>query len=216
LRTTPQRESPTPAPPQTAEAVSNEKPNSENTTAGAVPQPGAAERYTPAEKQRIEELKARDREVRAHEAAHKSAAGSLARGAPTYSYQRGPDGVSYAIGGEVQIDLTPVSGNPQATLRKAQQIRAAALAPAQPSAQDYAVAAQAAQMAAEAQRQSNAEEATEAPKSASTSTHSAATVDREQPSDRTVSSARRDSRLTAYERNQQEVPPHGQLLTEIV
>ena len=103
-----------------------------------------------AELKQLRELRARDREVRAHEQAHASAAGSLAKGGPSYSYQRGPDGRLYAIGGEVQIDTSAVSGDPQATLQKAQQIRRAALAPAQPSSQDRAVAAQAAVMEAQA------------------------------------------------------------------
>jgi hypothetical protein len=46
----------------------------------------------------------------------------------------------------VSIDTSPVAGNPEATIRKAQQIRAAANAPANPSGQDRAVAAQASQM----------------------------------------------------------------------
>jgi len=51
----------------------------------------------------------------------------------------------------VSIDASAVPGDPEATLRKAQTVRAAALAPAEPSSQDRAVAAQAAQMAASAQ-----------------------------------------------------------------
>jgi len=98
----------------------------------------------------IQQLKARDQVVRAHEAAHVAAGGGLVRGGANFSFQRGPDGVQYAIGGEVQIDASKVSGDPQATLQKAQQIQAAALAPAQPSAQDRSVAARAAQMAIEA------------------------------------------------------------------
>ena len=109
------------------------------------------------EKKQLEQLQARDREVRAHEAAHKAAAGSLARGGASFEFENGPDGRRYAVGGEVSIDTAKVSGDPQATLRKAQTIRAAANAPAQPSAQDRAVAAQATQMEAEA-RQELAEE----------------------------------------------------------
>jgi hypothetical protein len=97
----------------------------------------------------ITELKARDREVRAHEAAHAAVGGQYA-GAPTYSFQHGPNGVSYAVGGEVSISTSPVSGNPEATLQKAQQIQRAALAPAEPSTQDRRVAAQATQMAQQA------------------------------------------------------------------
>jgi hypothetical protein len=92
-----------------------------------------------------------DREVRAHEQAHMAAAGSYARGGPTYTFERGSDGRLYAVAGEVAIDASPVPNDPEATLRKAEVVRAAALAPAEPSSQDRAVAAQASQMAAEAQ-----------------------------------------------------------------
>jgi hypothetical protein len=97
----------------------------------------------------IRELQMRDREVRAHEAAHAAAGGAYA-GAPAYDFERGPDGRTYAVGGSVSIDISPIPGDPQATQQKAQQIRAAALAPAQPSAQDMKVAQQAQAMAAQA------------------------------------------------------------------
>ncbi|HHJ80229.1 MAG TPA: hypothetical protein ENJ65_01195 [Candidatus Tenderia electrophaga] len=103
-------------------------------------------------KREVQKLQARDREVRSHEAAHKATGGSLIRGGASYSQQRGPDGKLYAIGGEVSIDTGAVSGDPQATLQKANQVSAAALAPAQPSSQDQAVAASAAMMAAEARQ----------------------------------------------------------------
>jgi len=98
----------------------------------------------------LSQLRARDREVRAHEAAHASVGGSLVRGGPSYTLQRGPDGRSYAIGGEVQLDTSSVPNDPEATLQKSNQIRAAALAPAEPSPQDLRVAANATQMAARA------------------------------------------------------------------
>ena len=98
----------------------------------------------------LQELKSRDREVRAHEAAHMAAAGGLVRGAASFTYQQGPDGQRYAVGGEVSIDTSGVHGDPEATLQKALTIQAAAMAPAQPSSQDLAVAAAAAQMAAQA------------------------------------------------------------------
>lgn len=101
------------------------------------------------ESQQLEKLKARDREVRAHELAHLAAAGSLATSGASFTYQRGPDGASYAIGGEVQID-TSSGSNPEETIRKAQIIRAAAQAPAEPSGQDRSVAAKASQMEAKA------------------------------------------------------------------
>ncbi len=101
------------------------------------------------EAEEIRKLQERDREVRAHEAAHAAAGGAFA-GSPSYTFERGPDGQSYATGGEVNIDVSPVAGDPQATLNKAQQIRAAALAPAEPSAQDMKIAQRAQTMAAKA------------------------------------------------------------------
>lgn len=215
LRATQQGDVVTSASPDTDRPASREKSKSENTTPHAVPHTDAIDRYTPAEKQIIEELKARDREVRAHEAAHMSAAGSLARSGPSYTYQRGPDGVSYAIGGEVQIDLSPVPGDPEASARKAQQIRAAALAPAQPSAQDYAVAAQAAQMAAAARRESKAEETTETSKNASLGSNAGHVSENEEHTERAAHRAQHDNRIAAYERHRQDVPLHGQLLNEM-
>lgn len=103
---------------------------------------------SPAEERQIAELQRRDAEVRAHEAAHASAAGGLG-GAPSFEYKQGPDGRLYAVGGEVQIDLSP-GRTPEETIRRAQQIRAAAVAPANPSVQDMAVAGRAAQMEADA------------------------------------------------------------------
>jgi hypothetical protein len=105
------------------------------------------------ERQQLEKLKARDAEVRAHEAAHMGAGGSLVRGGASYSYQQGPDGKQYATGGEVSIDVSSVAGNPQATIQKMQQVRAAALAPAEPSGADRGVAASAAQIEAQARQQ---------------------------------------------------------------
>ncbi len=98
----------------------------------------------------VRQLRSRDREVRAHEGAHVAAGGSLVRGGPSYTYQTGPDGRSYAIGGEVQIDASAVANDPQATLTKSSQIRAAALAPANPSSQDIRVASNANQLASRA------------------------------------------------------------------
>ncbi len=110
--------------------------------------PGAVEKsfnkeLNEEEKKVVQELRARDQEVRAHENAHKAAAGGYATGGPTYTYQTGPDGKRYAIGGEVQIDTSEVPNDPEATIRKAQVIRRAALAPAEPSGQDQKVASQA-------------------------------------------------------------------------
>jgi len=104
----------------------------------------------------LEQLRARDREVRIHEAAHAAVGGRYA-GSASFQYQRGPDGRNYAVGGEVGISTSPVSGDPQATIEKARTIRAAALAPAEPSAQDRRVAAEAAQMEVEARTELQAQ-----------------------------------------------------------
>jgi hypothetical protein len=101
-----------------------------------------ADGLTPEEERQVQELRQRDAEVRRHEQAHAAAGGQYA-GAPSYEYQRGPDGRLYAVGGEVRIDTSPIPGNPQATIAKMQTVRRAALAPAQPSPQDQRVAAQA-------------------------------------------------------------------------
>ena len=110
------------------------------------------------ERRELEKLKARDREVRAHETAHKTAAGSLVRGGAQFEFETGPDGRRYAVGGEVSIDTSKVPGDPQATISKAQTIQRAANAPAQPSSQDRTVAAQATRMEAEARQELAAEE----------------------------------------------------------
>lgn len=102
------------------------------------------------ELQQIKELKARDTEVRTHEQAHAAVGGQYA-GSPSYEYQRGPDGTNYAVGGEVPIDVGVINGDPQATIDKMQTVRAAALAPAEPSGADRAIAADATQKIAAAQ-----------------------------------------------------------------
>ncbi len=107
---------------------------------------GAGGELSEEQRQKVDTLKARDREVRAHEQTHLSAAGNLAVSGANYDYVTGPDGQRYASGGDVSIDVSAVAGDPQATLLKADTIRRAALAPASPSAQDQSVAAKAVAM----------------------------------------------------------------------
>jgi hypothetical protein len=102
------------------------------------------------EQQEVEQLRSRDQEVKTHEQAHAAVGGRYA-GAPSYSYELGPDGKQYAVAGEVQIDVAPVAGDPQATVQKMQQVRAAALAPAEPSSADRRIAADAMQKQMQAQ-----------------------------------------------------------------
>jgi hypothetical protein len=121
---------------------------------GEVPgRPGqrGLENLDPKDQAEVKDLQSRDQEVRAHEAAHQAAAGGLGGGA-TFEYKTGPDGKSYAVGGEVPIDMSP-GRTPEETIHRAQQVRAAALAPADPSPQDLAVAAAASQMEAVARQQ---------------------------------------------------------------
>lgn len=100
------------------------------------------------EVKQVRELEKIDREVRAHEAAHQAAGGALA-GAASFGYTRGPDNKMYAVEGEVPIRMQ--KGNtPEETIANAMQVVAAAMAPADPSPQDYKVAANAMQMQNEA------------------------------------------------------------------
>jgi len=99
----------------------------------------------------VKELQARDSEVKAHEAAHQASGGGMT-GAASYTYQQGPDGKMYAIGGEVSISM-PSGGSPQENLRNARQLAAAALAAGSPSPQDHAVASSARMMEMKALQQ---------------------------------------------------------------
>ncbi len=104
------------------------------------------------EAQEIRQLQRRDSEVRAHEAAHAAVGGPYA-GSPSFSYTKGADGKTYATGGEVSIDVSAVPDDPEATLQKANQIKAAALAPAEPSSQDMKVAQKAQMLATQARQE---------------------------------------------------------------
>jgi hypothetical protein len=94
----------------------------------------------------IDNLRSIDAEVRAHEMSHLAAAGQFATSGPTYVYITGPDGKQYAVGGEISISLSSVSGNPEATIQKARAIRNAALSVGDPSSADLSVAAAATQI----------------------------------------------------------------------
>jgi hypothetical protein len=107
-----------------------------------------ARQLSPEQQQEVNRLKAIDRKVRAHEQAHMAAGAGLTGGA-TMQFVRGPDGRQYAVGGEVSINVSP-GNSPEATIERARQIQAAALAPSDPSPQDRAVAAAAALMASQA------------------------------------------------------------------
>ncbi|MDR1478836.1 MAG: hypothetical protein LBJ00_07835 [Planctomycetaceae bacterium] len=101
----------------------------------------ADSKLTEEETEQVRKLQERDVEVRQHEAAHLAVAGQYAQGGAEYTFQTGPDGKKYAIGGSVSIDVSEVEGDPEATIAKMQQVAAAANAPAEPSNQDLKVAA---------------------------------------------------------------------------
>lgn len=128
----------------------SEQKNTEQQNEQAAQQEAQEELQHEEDKQLINELKARDIEVRTHEQAHVNVGGQYA-GSPSYDYQRGPNGANYAVGGEVPIDVGVINGNPKATIEKMQTVRAAALAPAEPSSADRAIAADATQKIATAQ-----------------------------------------------------------------
>ena len=94
------------------------------------------------QKAQVEALKSRDIEVKAHEHAHATVGGQYAQ-SPSFKYQKGVDGQRYAIDGEVQIDVSVVPGDPQATINKMKQVYAAAMAPVDPSSADIRVATEA-------------------------------------------------------------------------
>jgi len=104
------------------------------------------------ERRQVDDMKRRDAEVRRHEMAHATVGGPHT-GSPRYDVERGPDGQMYAVAGNVAVDVSPVPGDPEATLRKMEQVRRAALAPADPSPQDRRVAAQAEATASKARRE---------------------------------------------------------------
>ncbi|WP_339525568.1 putative metalloprotease CJM1_0395 family protein [Pseudomonas sp. EA_35y_Pfl2_R111] len=153
------------------------------------------------QQQRLEQLEitklvSRDQEVRTHEQAHAAVGGRYA-GAPSYTYERGPDGKRYAVGGEVGIDTSPIPNDPEATLRKMEVVIRAALAPAEPSAQDRQVAAQAQAQMAEARAQLAQQQRSEA------SAASEARAERREKADEEPQAEEKESAAPA----QQDLPP---------
>lgn len=95
------------------------------------------------------ENKKRYDEVYAHELAHKSAAGSLGG---SIVIERDANGM--VTGGHVPISIPGLNkAKPQETLKQAQQVIDSAMAPSDPSDQDYKVAAQARSVIAMAQQE---------------------------------------------------------------
>ncbi|RKF21473.1 catalase [Alginatibacterium sediminis] len=114
--------------------------------------PNAGNQLSEQEQAKVRELEKRSLEVETHEQQHAAAGGQYAS-APSYTYERGPDGKNYKVDGEVSIDVAPIANDPQATIDKMRQVKRAAQAPSQMSAADRQVASQAASQLAAAQRE---------------------------------------------------------------
>ena len=86
-------------------------------------------------------------EIYAHELAHKSAGGALAG---SIVIERNADGIPFA--GHVDIKMPSLNpNNPQKTINDANTVIRSAMAPSDPSNQDYRVAAQAQSIKMQAQ-----------------------------------------------------------------
>ena len=93
-------------------------------------------------------IRERYNEIYAHELAHKNAAGSLAG---PIVIEKDSNGVP--IGGHVSIKMPVLDkNNPEKTIEQANTVIKAAMAPSDPSGQDYKVAAQAERIKAQAKR----------------------------------------------------------------
>ena len=126
----------------------------DSTAAGALPgeqaaAPGA--KSEAADAALLQRLEDRDAKVRAHEMAHVMAAGGQAQGLPQYTYQTGPDGRAYAVGGAVNISVSS-SGDAESAARQAETAQRAALATGETSTRDALTANQAGAIASRARQ----------------------------------------------------------------
>ena len=87
----------------------------------------------------LEKFKRTDAEIRSHEQAHATIGHTTAPIA--YTYQQGPDGKMYAVGGSVRLD-TSIPDDPKDAAFKLDQIQRAASAPIDTSGADNQIANQ--------------------------------------------------------------------------
>jgi len=87
----------------------------------------------------VEKFRSKDAEIRTHEQAHASIGHTTTP--ISYSYQQGPDGKMYAIGGSVRFD-TSIPDDPKAAAFKLDMLQKAASGPAQMSGADGVIATQ--------------------------------------------------------------------------
>lgn len=88
----------------------------------------------------LEKFKRTDAQIKSHEQIHATIGQTTAP--ISYSYQQGPDGKMYAVGGHVRLD-TSIPDDPKAAAFKLEQIQKAASAPGELSSADANIASQA-------------------------------------------------------------------------
>lgn len=87
----------------------------------------------------LEKFKRTDAQIRSHEQIHASIGHTTAP--ISYTYQQGPDGKMYAVGGSVRLD-TSIPDDPKAAAFKLDQISKAASGPVDSSGADNQIATQ--------------------------------------------------------------------------
>ena len=87
----------------------------------------------------LNKFKHSDANIQSHEQTHASIGRTTAP--ISYTYQEGPDGKMYAIGGHVKLD-TSIPDDPKAALFKLDQIKRASLGPSDVSGADIGIASQ--------------------------------------------------------------------------
>lgn len=87
----------------------------------------------------VEKFRSKDAEIRTHEQIHASIGHTTTP--ISYTYQQGPDGKMYAIGGSVRLD-TSIPNDPKAAAFKLDMLQKAASGPTQMSAADGSIAQQ--------------------------------------------------------------------------
>jgi hypothetical protein len=115
------------------------------------------------QRRETQNLEQSGRQARAHERAQRAALESYTSSVQL-RYEPGPDGRRYLVEAEVPLDVTPVPGDPAATLRKMEAIRRATSS-GRPSSSARNAAAEAAQLAMRARAELAAERYAEAQES---------------------------------------------------
>ncbi len=127
-------------------------------TSNSESNPDSVSEMSPEDERQLQKLKQTDITVKNHERQHAAVAAGYVKNGPVYEYTIGPDNKRYAIAGHVSMDMSQVPNNPEATIRKAQVIKRAALAPADPSGADRAVASAAVKMELKASKELQSEQ----------------------------------------------------------